>query len=267
MAVGLTLGVTAAVVGACTAAAYVYSQHHLKSLLDSARTSALAEGELIRTALEHQMLDNDGSLIAEMIERFGKQARVEQLVLLDRNGVARYSSKPLTQDNDFQIGSPTCQACHRDPPERRASSRIIDTKGGTVLLCTGHHERTFPRKEYSTDNSGVNVAATEWLARQGIVHFGIDSMRPGTDSDENLLVHKACLELGITHIDRFASMSDMKLDALRDAGITVGESVALPDGLIPADARVEIEAKLAAGYRGGAAIHLDAPSIGRALDE
>ena len=23
-------------------------------------------------------------------------------------------------------------------------------KGGTVLLCTGHHERTFPRKEYST---------------------------------------------------------------------------------------------------------------------
>jgi len=73
--------------------------------------------------------------------------------------------------------------------------------------------------------------------------------------------------LGITHIDRFASMSDMKLDALRDAGITVGESVALPEGLIPADARVEIEAKLAAGYRGGEAIHVDAPSIGRGLDE
>jgi kynurenine formamidase len=57
-------------------------------------------------------------------------------------------------------------------------------KGGTVLLCTGHHERTFPRKEYSTDNPGVNVAATEWLAKQGIVHFGIDSMRPGPDSDK-----------------------------------------------------------------------------------
>ena len=58
-------------------------------------------------------------------------------------------------------------------------------KGGTVLLCTGHHERTFPRKEYSTDNSGVNVAATEWLAKQGIVHFGIDSMRPGPEGDVN----------------------------------------------------------------------------------
>ena len=52
----------------------------------------------------------------------------------------------------------------------------------------GHHERTFPRKEYSTDNSGVNVAATEWLAKQGIVHFGIDSMRPGPEGMVNTLV-------------------------------------------------------------------------------
>src|SRR3979490_676012 len=64
-------------------------------------------------------------------------------------------------------------------------------KGGTVLLCTGHHERTFPRKEYATDNSGVNVAATEWLARQGGVHFRCDSMRPGPEGKGNLLVPKA----------------------------------------------------------------------------
>jgi len=44
-------------------------------------------------------------------------------------------------------------------------------KGGTVLLCTGHHERTFPRQQYATENSGVNVAATNWLAQQGVVHF------------------------------------------------------------------------------------------------
>ncbi|QIG93511.1 cyclase family protein [Bradyrhizobium sp. 6(2017)] len=87
----------------------------------------------------------------------------------------------------------------------KAAGRPIP-KGGTVLLCTGHHARTFPRKEYSTDNSGVNVAATEWLAQQGIVHFGIDSMRPGPDSDENLLVHKACLDLDITHIESLCNL-------------------------------------------------------------
>jgi len=133
MTVGLALGVTVAVVGSCTVAAYFYSVHHFQSLLETVRTSALAEGELIRTALEHQMLGNDRTLIAQMIESFGKQATVEQLVLLDRNGVERYASKPETAGNDFQIGSPTCQACHRDPPERRASSRVIETRGGTIL--------------------------------------------------------------------------------------------------------------------------------------
>jgi len=133
MTVGLALGVTAAVVVACTVASYFYSVHHFQSLLENARTSALAEGELIRTALEHQMLENDRTLIGQMIESFGKQARVEQLFLLDRSGVERYSSKPGTAGNDFRIDSPTCQACHRDPPERRGSSRVIETRGGAIL--------------------------------------------------------------------------------------------------------------------------------------
>src|SRR5260370_37121635 len=79
-------------------------------------------------------------------------------------------------------------------------------KLGTVLLCTGHHARTFPSPAYSTDNPGVNVAATEWLARQGIVHFGIDSMRPGPMGAVNSLVHKACLELHITHIQNLGKL-------------------------------------------------------------
>ena len=54
--------------------------------------------------------------------------------------------------------------------------------------------------------------------------------------------------LGIAHIDRFVSMSDMKYDALVAQGITVGERVTLPDHLIPDDAAVEIEAKKAADY-------------------
>jgi kynurenine formamidase len=79
-------------------------------------------------------------------------------------------------------------------------------KGGTVLLCTGHHARTFPSNAYATDNPGVNVVATEWLARQGIVHFGIDSMRPGPEGLVNALVHKACLELDITHIESLCNL-------------------------------------------------------------
>jgi GTP cyclohydrolase II len=54
--------------------------------------------------------------------------------------------------------------------------------------------------------------------------------------------------LGITRIDRFISMSDMKHDAITNSGIQIIERVPIPEELIPADARVEIEAKKAAGY-------------------
>ncbi|KAF9921292.1 hypothetical protein FBU30_008706 [Linnemannia zychae] len=49
--------------------------------------------------------------------------------------------------------------------------------------------------------------------------------------------------LGVTKIDRFMSMSNMKYDALIDA-----ERVPIPDELIPADYKVEIDAKITAGY-------------------
>ena len=54
--------------------------------------------------------------------------------------------------------------------------------------------------------------------------------------------------LGIGRIDRFASMSNMKSDALREQGIEIVEQVPIPEELIPADAQVEMDAKKAAGY-------------------
>jgi GTP cyclohydrolase II len=43
-------------------------------------------------------------------------------------------------------------------------------------------------------------------------------------------------------------MSNMKYDAIVGSGIAVDERVKIPDDLIPADARVEMDAKRAAGY-------------------
>ncbi|KAG0032693.1 Uracil-regulated protein 1 [Podila clonocystis] len=54
--------------------------------------------------------------------------------------------------------------------------------------------------------------------------------------------------LGVTKIDRFMSMSNMKHDAVVDAGIQILERCEIPDELIPPDSKVEMEAKIAAGY-------------------
>jgi GTP cyclohydrolase II len=77
--------------------------------------------------------------------------------------------------------------------------------------------------------------------------------------------------LGVKKIHRLVSMSNMKYDAIVRAGIEVGERVRIPDELIPADARVEMDAKMAAGYftpDGKAPAHDElAKAKGRSLTE
>ena len=38
------------------------------------------------------------------------------------------------------------------------------------------------------------------------MHFGIDAMRPGPEGKVNALVHKACLELDITHMEGLCNL-------------------------------------------------------------
>ncbi len=130
---GLAVGVTAAVGIACAVGTYLYSIHHFKTLLAGARATALTQGELIRAGLEHQMLENDRTLIERMIQSFGKEPQVERVMLLDREGRLRYSSGPRGPQVDLTLASPTCQACHRYPPEQRTSSRVIETGEETLL--------------------------------------------------------------------------------------------------------------------------------------
>ncbi|MCC6129714.1 MAG: PAS domain S-box protein [Acidobacteria bacterium] len=133
MTAGLAVGVSVAVAAACAAGAYIYSHHHFESLIATARETALSQGELIRTALEHQMMENDRSLISRMIEGFGKQAGVDNVLLLDRSGRVQYSSRPESVGSRMAISSPTCQSCHGQPREKRSSSRVLETREGALL--------------------------------------------------------------------------------------------------------------------------------------
>jgi len=76
--------------------------------------------------------------------------------------------------------------------------------------------------------------------------------------------------LGVSRIDRWVSMSNMKHGALTAQGIAIGEQVAIPPSLVPADAGVEIAAKQAAGYYSPSGMPTAAElhrAAGRRLDE
>lgn len=72
-----------------------------------------------------------------------------------------------------------------------------------------------------------------------------------TDTRFQAMMPDALHWLGVTKIDRFISMSDMKYDAIVKSGIKIVERVPIPPELIPKDAQVEIQAKVHVGYHGG----------------
>ena len=83
--------------------------------------------------------------------------------------------------------------------------------------------------------------ASEYFARTECV-AGVQDMR------FQELMPDSLHWLGITKIDRFVSMSNMKYDPLVKSGIKIHERLSIPEDRIPADAQVEMDAKKAAGY-------------------
>ncbi len=91
------------------------------------------------------------------------------------------------------------------------------------------------KRQQGGDRADSYFARTECVA-------GVQDMRFQT------LMPDVLHWLGITRINRFVSMSNMKYDAIVQSGIEIGERVRIPEELIPRDAQVEIDAKMAAGY-------------------
>jgi PAS domain S-box-containing protein len=131
--VGLAVGITVAVAGAFAASAYLYSQRYFETLLDSARETAKVKGDLMREALEHQMLEKDRTLIADMVRSFGLQAGLEKVSILDHQGAVRYSSLDEEVGRVLSSSVPACQTCHDRPPAERGNTTVMESADGTLL--------------------------------------------------------------------------------------------------------------------------------------
>ncbi|KAJ8601146.1 hypothetical protein CTAYLR_008497 [Chrysophaeum taylorii] len=82
-----------------------------------------------------------------------------------------------------------------------------------------------------------------------------------TDTRFQALMPDVLHWLGIKKIHRFISMSDMKYEAITKTGIEIVERVEIPPELVPADAQVEIAAKVHHGYHGGKSYEVDADKV------
>jgi GTP cyclohydrolase II len=146
-----------------------------------------------------------------------------------------------------------------------------DVFGSDICTCRPYLAHAIEECIRGAQNDGVGLVVyfrKEGRALGEVTKFLVYNARKrqeGGDSASQYFVRTECVAgvqdmrfqelmpdvlhwLGITKIDRLVSMSNMKYDAIVRSGIEVGERVRIPDDLIPADARVEMDAKMAAGY-------------------
>jgi GTP cyclohydrolase II len=162
-------------------------------------------------------------------------------------------------------------------PKRRISCRVHDECNGSDVfgsdICTCRPYLVHGIEECVREAQGGGVGVIAYNRKEGralgeVTKFLVYNARKrqeGGDQASTYFERTECVAgvqdarfqqlmpdvlhwLGIRRIDRLMSMSNMKYEAITESGIEVVERVPIPEGLVPADAQVEIEAKKAAGY-------------------
>jgi GTP cyclohydrolase II len=146
-----------------------------------------------------------------------------------------------------------------------------DVFGSDICTCRPYLTHAIEECIRGAQQGGVGLVAysrKEGRALGEVTKFLVYNARkrqPGGDTADRYFARTECVAgvqdmrfqelmpdvlhwLGVRRIHRLVSMSNLKHDAITGSGITIDERVDIPAELIPADARVEIDAKLAAGY-------------------
>jgi GTP cyclohydrolase II len=162
-------------------------------------------------------------------------------------------------------------------PDVTLTARVHDECNGSDVfgsdICTCRPYLTHAIEECIRGAQAGGVGLVVYCRKEGralgeVTKFLVYNARKrqeGGDSANNYFLRTECVAgvqdmrfqelmpdvlhwLGVRRIHRLVSMSNIKYDAIVGSGIEVGARVKIPDELIPADARVEIDAKMAAGY-------------------
>jgi GTP cyclohydrolase II len=162
-------------------------------------------------------------------------------------------------------------------PDVTLTARVHDECNGSDVfgsdICTCRPYLTHAIEECIRGAQAGGVGLVVYCRKEGralgeVTKFLVYNARKrqeGGDSANNYFLRTECVAgvqdmrfqelmpdvlhwLGVRRIHRLVSMSNLKYDAIVGSGIEVGTRVKIPEGLVPADAAVEIAAKKAAGY-------------------
>lgn len=82
----------------------------------------------------------------------------------------------------------------------------VQIDGHIVLLCTGFHQRNYPRLDSVWKNPLLTVEATRWLHQRGSRMHGVEGPSTDKPTDDDFAQHRLCRDLGISHWEWLVNM-------------------------------------------------------------
>jgi GTP cyclohydrolase II len=209
------------------------------------------------SALRRALFEETGGMYPELVTRSDLQVFLP----------------PIGGQTAYIFGNPADLA----DPGKPLTARVHDECNGSDVfgsdICTCRPYLTHGIEECIRGAQAGGVGLIVYCRKEGralgeVTKFLVYNARKrqtGGDTADNYFLRTECVAgvqdmrfqelmpdvlhwLGVRKIHRLVSMSNLKYDAITGAGIEVGERVKIPDELVPADAQVEIQAKMAAGY-------------------
>jgi GTP cyclohydrolase II len=228
--------------------------------------------------LRRSLFEQTGGMYPELVTRPDLQVFLPPI-----GGITVYVMGDITR-----IGQPDCKIACRVHDECNGS----DVFGSDICTCRPYLIHGIEVCVEAAQQGGVGIIAyfrKEGRALGEVTKFLVYNARKrqeGGDRAETYFERTECVAgvqdmrfqqlmpdvlnwLGVKHIDTLVSMSNMKYDAIVAQGISVGKRLALPDEQIPDDAKVEMEAKKAAGYFSATTLDPEAlkSTVGRNLEQ
>ncbi len=141
-------------------ASYLLLAFQRQQLVDSAKDSAIRQGELIEAGLEHAMLINDWEFIASIINPQVETGVFNAIRVVDKHGQVMASSDPAELDRIMDPGAEECRSCHAQPGN---ASAILDGGEGESRLWTVHpiHNRPECYRCHDAQEQVLGVLITE----------------------------------------------------------------------------------------------------------
>lgn len=97
----------------------------------------------------------------------------------------------------------------KDIKDDLAKHNLTIKKGDTVLLYTGHYDRSYGTEDWLFKYTGLDMDAAKWLGDQGVVNIGADA--PSIDSSQAMKTryypgHIVCVEKRILNTENLANL-------------------------------------------------------------